>query len=451
MADPNATTPGKVDHVRFRPDRHSHRSQGREPRTGLRARGSSRCLAQKTRRASGAPQATAQHSHLPDGRRRLGRLRLLRRGRRGRRADAEHRPAGARRACCSRRATREPSCTPSRATTHDRPAADAPRSAAPADVRRAGRLAGRDHASPSCLSEAGYVTQAVGKWHMGENVESQPQNVGFDDFYGFLSVSDMYTEWRDPYFFPEIVYSEARTEWVENMPFNKCFVHATQGRRASRTSRRSRSRCCRCSTTSGADYSVDFIRSAWPPETKPWFLYHCTRGAHFDNYPHERFLGRSPAQAPVQGHHHRARRHRGAAGRGAAQDRPARGHAGLHLVGQRAGDGDVARRRLHAVPLRQGLDLGRRRARAGHLVVAGHDRGRATKRRALQLQRRAANAARAWRARLPSCRPTATSTASTRARSCWPPMGYPIASITTTGWSTISLGYVAASTKCCLP
>ena len=64
------------------------------------------------------------------------------------------------------------------------------------------------------LSDAGYVTQAVGKWHIGENVESQPQNVGFDDFYGFLSVSDMYTEWRDPNFFPEIVYSEERTKWA---------------------------------------------------------------------------------------------------------------------------------------------------------------------------------------------------------------------------------------------
>ena len=41
------------------------------------------------------------------------------------------------------------------------------------------------------LSGAGYATQAVGKWHMGENRVSQPQHVGFDDFYGFLSVSDM--------------------------------------------------------------------------------------------------------------------------------------------------------------------------------------------------------------------------------------------------------------------
>jgi arylsulfatase len=33
---------------------------------------------------------------------------------------------------------------------------------------------------------------------MGENVGSQPQKVGFDDFRGFESVSDMYTEWREP-------------------------------------------------------------------------------------------------------------------------------------------------------------------------------------------------------------------------------------------------------------
>ena len=33
---------------------------------------------------------------------------------------------------------------------------------------------------------------------------------------------------------------------------------------------------------------------------QPWFLYHCTRGAHFDNYPLERFLGASPARHPYK-------------------------------------------------------------------------------------------------------------------------------------------------------
>ena len=152
------------------------------------------------------------------------------------------------------------------------------------------------------LSDAGYVTQAVGKWHMGENVQSQPQHVGFDDFYGFLSVSDMYTEWRDPYFFPEIAYSEERTDWVQNLPFNKCFVHAVRGGETEDVEEVTIPVLSELDER-WANYSLEFIRRmAQPPpgERQPWFLYHCTRGAHFDNYPHERFLGSSPAKHPYK-------------------------------------------------------------------------------------------------------------------------------------------------------
>jgi arylsulfatase len=148
------------------------------------------------------------------------------------------------------------------------------------------------------LSEAGYATQAVGKWHLGENVESQPQNVGFDDFYGFLSVSDMYSEWRDPAFFPEIVYSEARTEWMRNMPFNKCFVHATRGGASENVEEVTIPVLSRLDDM-WCGYSTAFIRRM-AGARQPWFLYHCTRGAHFDNYPLERFLGSSPARHPYK-------------------------------------------------------------------------------------------------------------------------------------------------------
>ncbi|MGH9027578.1 MAG: arylsulfatase [Acidimicrobiia bacterium] len=148
------------------------------------------------------------------------------------------------------------------------------------------------------LADAGYATQAVGKWHLGEALPSQPQNVGFDDFYGFLSVSDMYTEWRDPYFFPEVVYSEERTKWVENQPFNRCFVHAARGGEPEEVEEVTipvLSRLDRIWT----DYSVEFIQRRAGTD-QPWFLYHCTRGTHFDNYPHEDYLGRSPAKHPYK-------------------------------------------------------------------------------------------------------------------------------------------------------
>jgi arylsulfatase A-like enzyme len=191
----------------------------------------------------------------------------------------------------------EPSCTPSRASLMTGRLPMRHGLLVPPMYGAPGGLQG-EVTLPQLLSDAGYVTQAVGKWHMGENLESQPQNVGFDDFYGFLSVSDMYTEWRDPYFFPEVVYSEARTEWVRNEPFNKCWLHATRGQEAEVVEEVTIPVLSELDDRWAA-YSIDFIRRM-AGESRPWFLYHCTRGAHFDNYPHERFQGSSPAKHPYK-------------------------------------------------------------------------------------------------------------------------------------------------------
>jgi arylsulfatase len=50
---------------------------------------------------------------------------------------------------------------------------------------------------------------------MGENPAFLSQNVGYDDFVGFLGVSDMYTEWRDVYFDPEVALSPGRFASME--------------------------------------------------------------------------------------------------------------------------------------------------------------------------------------------------------------------------------------------
>ncbi|MCX6089140.1 MAG: arylsulfatase [Candidatus Atribacteria bacterium] len=151
---------------------------------------------------------------------------------------------------------------------------------------------------PQILSEAGYVTQAVGKWHIGENLESQPHHVGFDDFYGFLSVSDFYTEWRDPNFNPDIVNSPERTEMVRNFAFEKNWVHAKKGGDLERIAEVDIPTCS-ILDEKWADYSVEFIKKMATSE-KPFFLYHCTRGAHFDNYPNPQFKGKSPGKYPYK-------------------------------------------------------------------------------------------------------------------------------------------------------
>ena len=176
----------------------------------------------------------------------------------------------------------------------------------------------------------------------------------------------MYTEWRDPYFFPEIVYSEARTEWVENHAVQQVLRARRRAAARPRTSRRSRSRCSRCSTTSGRLLaSTSSARMAGDDAAVVPLPLHPRRALR--QLPARAVPRHVAGQAPVQGHDHRARRHRRPPGRRRSR-RPASSSdtLDLHLVRQRARDGDVARRRVHAVPLRQGLDLGGRRAGARH-------------------------------------------------------------------------------------
>jgi arylsulfatase len=144
------------------------------------------------------------------------------------------------------------------------------------------------------LQKLGYTTQGVGKWHMGENAGSLPQNVGFDDFYGFLGVSDMYSEWRDVYFNPEVALSPARFKMMEKSQFNHYNVHCTKQKGLENTYLIDLDKIQELDQDWAA-YSEKFIR-ARASSRKPWLLYHCTRAANFDNYPNGRYAGRSPAR-----------------------------------------------------------------------------------------------------------------------------------------------------------
>jgi len=187
-----------------------------------------------------------------------------------------------------------PSCSPSRATIHT---GQNPLHHGILRPPMYGEAGGLDGATtlPMLLKEKGYVTQGVGKWHMGENKGSLPQNVGYDDYVGFLGVSDMYTEWRDVYLNPEIALSPARFEMMVEDEFNHHEVHCTSGDKEK----------CESGKLIDLDYikdldqhwkqvSLDFIEKQKGSD-KPFFLYHATRGCHFDNYPNDDYLGKSAA------------------------------------------------------------------------------------------------------------------------------------------------------------
>lgn len=188
-----------------------------------------------------------------------------------------------------------PSCTPTRVTIHT---GQNPLHHGLLRPPMYGEKGGLDGVKtfPRILQQLGYTTQGVGKWHMGENEGSLPQNVGYDDYYGFLGVSDMYTEWRDQYFNPEVALSPKRFALMNIIPFDHSNVHCTPNQPKKCDDRYE----IDLSTLKRLDddwaaYSAAFLRKQGQGG-EPWFLYHATRGCHFDNYPSDEYAGRSRAR-----------------------------------------------------------------------------------------------------------------------------------------------------------
>jgi arylsulfatase len=188
-----------------------------------------------------------------------------------------------------------PSCSPTRATIHT---GQNPLHHGILRPPMYGEPGGLDGAvtMPSILKKLGYVTQGVGKWHMGENKGSLPQNVGYDDYLGFLGVSDMYTEWRDEYFNPEVALSPDRFAMMMKDPFNHTEVHCTTAdKEKCENGREIDLDYTKQLDTHWLSYSVDFIHKM-KGSKQPFYLYHATRGCHFDNYPPPEWAGKSAAR-----------------------------------------------------------------------------------------------------------------------------------------------------------
>jgi len=106
----------------------------------------------------------------------------------------------------------------------------------------------------------------------------------------------MYTEWRDTYLNPEVALSPARFRMLEEDPFNHNEVHCSTADKAKcQDLRLIDLDYIKDLDTHWMDTSVNFIRKMKDSKA-PFFLYHATRGCHFDNYPNAKYAGKSRAR-----------------------------------------------------------------------------------------------------------------------------------------------------------
>lgn len=139
------------------------------------------------------------------------------------------------------------------------------------------------------LSGAGYRTALSGKWHLGEKEGSRPWQVGFDEFTGFLGVSNAYQE--DHPSASDVANDPELLAQLRSMPGSRDLWSATKEGGGKSLGQINWSNDATLDQKFAA-FSEDFIRRS-AKSGKPFYLSHNFTKVHYFNQPSKAFVGKS--------------------------------------------------------------------------------------------------------------------------------------------------------------
>ncbi|MCY1403744.1 choline-sulfatase [compost metagenome] len=148
------------------------------------------------------------------------------------------------------------------------------------------------------LSEAGYATALSGKWHLGEPDGFQPQQVGYDEYYGILSVASEFSQALDARMVPNLVLRPERMAALKQVS-RSAITSGKRGELAKVAEPIDSIEALAEIDQKFADFSDDFIRRS-AKASKPFYLVHAFSRVHNDNYPAKGYAGKSPAGFPYK-------------------------------------------------------------------------------------------------------------------------------------------------------
>ncbi|MDQ8035863.1 MAG: arylsulfatase [Pedobacter sp.] len=149
------------------------------------------------------------------------------------------------------------------------------------------------------LSKNGYVTGLSGKWHIGEGKGMQPQDVGFDEFHGFLSVVSEYTLYMNGAKYPQLMLNPDRLKTFKGQSEYNAVVEGKKGGDLKIVYPLETPKQMGNVDQDFANWSVDFIKRSAEAK-KPFYLVHAFAKVHFDNYPADGYQGKSPSKLPYK-------------------------------------------------------------------------------------------------------------------------------------------------------
>lgn len=149
------------------------------------------------------------------------------------------------------------------------------------------------------LSDNGYYTMLVGKWHIGEEQGLRPHDVGFDEFYGFYKAQKEYTQDVYELRYPDLVLDQDKLDRYRAIGSNNDLIYGLKDGTTETVMTIKSTRDIAQSDRMLRDYTIKRIDELARGD-KPFYLSHSFMKVHADNFPSEEFRGASAAKYPYK-------------------------------------------------------------------------------------------------------------------------------------------------------
>jgi arylsulfatase len=155
-----------------------------------------------------------------------------------------------------------------------------------------------ENSAAKILSANGYKTALSGKWHLGELEGTRPNNVGYDEYYGLLSVVSDMAQVLDTAIYPEIINKPEQLAVIKHL-VEPAIWSGKKGQPSKIEYHINSVRQLANIDQDFASYSEKFIR-ARAKNKEPFYLIHSFSRLHNDNYTPAAYRGKSPAGTPYK-------------------------------------------------------------------------------------------------------------------------------------------------------
>ncbi len=152
---------------------------------------------------------------------------------------------------------------------------------------------------PKLLGDAGYKTVLSGKWHVGEVEGMRPQDIGFDEFYGYYPAQKELTQAFDKRRYPDLVLNPERLDMLRRTGASEALIHGLKGGTTIEVERIDSIESMAEADRLLKEFSVSRIGDL-AKGSRPFFLEHCFMKVHADNFAAKDFEGKSGSKYPYK-------------------------------------------------------------------------------------------------------------------------------------------------------